>query len=38
MAEYIVDDKTVESVFRRADKAMYEDKNQFKKKFGGEMR
>ena len=38
MAEYIVDDKTAESVFRRADKAMYEDKNQFKKKFGGEMR
>jgi diguanylate cyclase (GGDEF)-like protein len=38
MAEYIVDDKTAESVFRRADKAMYEDKNQFKKKFGGETR
>lgn len=38
MAEYIVDDKTAESVFRRADKAMYENKTQFKQKFGGETR
>jgi len=38
MAEYIIEDKTAESVFRRADKAMYENKTQFKEKYGGEMR
>ncbi len=32
MAEYASDDNTVELVFKRADKAMYEDKMEFKKR------
>ena len=35
MAENASDDTTVEFVFKRADKAMYEDKSVFKKNFGG---
>lgn len=35
MAENASDDRTVEFVFKRADKAMYEDKAAFKKNFGG---
>lgn len=34
MAEYASDDNTYELVFKRADKAMYEDKLQFKKMHG----
>ena len=34
MAECASDDSTVELVFKRADKAMYEDKANFKKKYG----
>ena len=34
MAEYASDDSTVELVFKRADKAMYADKQAFKKKYG----
>lgn len=34
MAEYASDDNTYELVFKRADKAMYEDKMQFKKIHG----
>ena len=34
MAEYASDDSTVELVFKRADKAMYEDKANFKKQYG----
>ena len=38
MSEYKTDDKTSESVFRRADKAMYENKTQIKEKYGIEIR
>ena len=38
MSEYKTDDKTAESVFRRADKAMYENKTQIKEKYGIEIR
>ena len=38
MAENASDDTTVEFVFKRADKAMYEDKQSFKKRFGGMIR
>lgn len=34
MAEYASDDNSVELVFKRADKAMYEDKMEFKKRNG----
>ena len=34
MAEPAFDDNTVELVFKRADRAMYEDKKQFKEKHG----
>lgn len=34
MAEYASDDSTVELVFKRADKAMYEEKQAFNKKYG----
>ena len=34
LAEYASDDNTYELVFKRADKAMYEEKKQFKKKYG----
>lgn len=34
LAEYASDDNTFELVFKRADKAMYEEKKQFKKKHG----
>lgn len=35
MAEYASDDNSVELVFKRADKAMYEDKMEFKKRNNG---
>ena len=38
MAEKSADDNTVELVFRRADKAMYRDKERFKKEHGIETR
>lgn len=38
MAENASDDMTVDLVFKRADKAMYEDKLRFKQKHGGELR
>lgn len=34
MAEHASDDNSFELVFKRADKAMYEDKKQFKSKYG----
>ncbi|MBR0483751.1 MAG: hypothetical protein IJJ69_03115 [Oscillospiraceae bacterium] len=34
MAEVANDDNTVELVFKRADRAMYEDKMKFKKEHG----
>ena len=34
MAEYSYQDENIESVFRRADKLMYEDKMSFKNKNG----
>ena len=34
MAEYTQDDDSFDAVFKRADKAMYEDKMQFKDKYG----
>lgn len=34
MAEYASDDSTVDFVFKRADRAMYEEKQLFKKKYG----
>ena len=34
LAEFASDDSTYELVFKRADKAMYEDKNQFKEIYG----
>lgn len=34
MAEHAFDDNSFELVFKRADKAMYEDKKQFKEKYG----
>ena len=38
MAEYVYFDYSAETVFRRADKAMYDNKTQIKKKHGGELR
>jgi len=38
MAEKAADDNTVELIFRRADKAMYEDKARYKKAHGTEAR
>ena len=38
MAEYTPHDYSAEFVFRRADKAMYENKTKFKENHGGEMR
>lgn len=38
LAEYASDDNTAELVFRRADAAMYEDKAQFKEKYGVDSR
>jgi hypothetical protein len=38
MAERAADDNTAEFVFRRADKAMYRDKERFKKEHGIETR
>ena len=34
MAEFTPEDKNIETVFKRADKLMYEDKAEFKKKYG----
>ena len=34
MAEYAIDDITYDLVFKRADKAMYEEKKQFKEEHG----
>jgi predicted signal transduction protein with EAL and GGDEF domain len=34
IAEKASDESTVEPVFKRADKSMYEDKEEFKKKYG----
>ena len=36
MAERMADDLTFDSVFKRADKAMYEDKTLFKNKYGSD--
>ena len=38
MAEYASEDETVEFVFRRADKRMYEEKLKFKHQTGMEAR
>ncbi|HAG68622.1 MAG TPA: hypothetical protein DCL38_01455 [Lachnospiraceae bacterium] len=38
MAENASDDFSAEFVFKRADKAMYEDKSRFKSKYGGDIR
>ena len=34
MAEYTEEDASIDAVFKRADRAMYEDKTEFKKKNG----
>lgn len=34
MAEFTPGDETVDQVMKRADKAMYENKDKFKKKYG----